>query len=183
MAADDLDAIQAGPGDSGGASIGGGGAGDSAGGNTGAGTGDSVGDDTGDTTPASSSTESGGVLAGNATDTSFSLASGDLLLSDSATTFRLFFETLKEEGAETLELLQSLKNTENPEIAALVETLGQILGEYDLIATAIPTNAFNDKAQILIPGLLTFEPAAAGGSEQEVGFQSYAPPSFGRFQF
>ena len=90
---------------------------------------------------------------------------------------------LKNEGAKTLELLEASENLQNPELASLVQALGEILGEYEFVSTVIPANAFDDKAQTLLPGLLTFEPAAAGGDPKSNGTRDYQPPSFGRFQF
>lgn len=126
----------------------------------------------------------GGDAGGGWSDGTFNAASGDVLLSGSAGNFEVFFEALKEDGANTLELLEASENLENSELASLVKALGDILGEYEFVSTSIPTNAFDDKATTLLPGLLTFDPAAIGGdSSASPESRSYRPPSFGRFQF
>ena len=106
-----------------------------------------------------------------------------MVLSESAATFQAFFEMLQEESADTLDLLEASEDLGNPELSSLVAALGEILGEYALIAAQIPTNAFEDKAQIIIPGLLTFEPTTGDGTSTPSGVRRYQPPSFGRFQF
>lgn len=140
---------------------------------TGSGSGDSAGGAT------------GGESGGGWTSGSFNPASGDLLLTESVGNFQVFFELLKEEGAKTLELLEASEKLENSELASLVKALGEILGEYEFVSTAIPTNAFDDKATTLLPGLLTFEPAVGNAADGSASPASggYKPPSFGRFQF
>ena len=90
---------------------------------------------------------------------------------------------LGDEGIDNLDLLEAADNLGNPEIASLVAALGEILGEYAFIVASIPTNAFNDKAQTILPGLLSFEPVASDGAASPSGRRKYQPPSLGRFQF
>jgi filamentous hemagglutinin family protein len=125
-----------------------------------------------------------GDSGGGWSDGSFNAASGDVLLTGSVGNFEVFFEALKEDGASTLELLEASENLENTELASLVKALGDILGEYEFVSTSIPTNAFDDKATTLLPGLLTFDPAATGNdTATSPASRKYQPPSFGRFQF
>ena len=205
---DDLDTVQVGTGGTGGTDTGGGSGGtggDASGGDSsgsdsgGSDTGDTSGGDTsgGDTSGTdssgggdTSSTGGGtgdiadGDTGGGWSDGSFNPASGDVLLTGSIGNFQVFFESLKEDGADTLELLEASENMDNPELASLVKALGDILGEYEFVSTSIPTNAFDDKATTLLPGLLTFDPAALGGDgPASPASPSYRPPSFGRFQF
>ena len=140
----------------------------------------------GDTSSTGGGTEdvAGGDSGGGWSDGSFNAASGDVLLTDTVGNFEVFFEALKEDGAKTLELLEASENLENAELASLVKALGDILGEYEFVSTTIPTNAFDDKATTLLPGLLTFDPAGIGGdTSTSPASRSYRPPSFGRFQF
>jgi len=151
------------------------GAGGDTGGDTGSGGGSS--------SDSSSARGDGGAASGGWAGASFNAAAGDAVLTDSAATLRAFFESLTEEGANNLDLLEAADDLRNPEIASLVSALGEILGEYAFISASVPTNAFNDKAQTLLPGLLTFEPAAGDGIAIRSGRREYRPPSLGRFQF
>lgn len=140
----------------------------------------------GDTSSPNGSTDdvTGGDSGGGWSDGSFNAASGDVLLTGSAGNFEVFFEALKEDGANSLELFEASENLENAELASLVKALGDILGEYAFVSTSIPTNAFDDKATTLLPGLLTFDPAAIGSDgAASPASGGYQPPSFGRFQF
>ena len=168
-ASDDLDKV-----DTGGSGGGTGGGGSTGGGDTGG----------GDTGSDSGGGETGGSGSSWA-DGSFDASEGDVVLTGSIGNFQVFFELLQEEGAETLELLEASEKLENPELAELVKALSEILGEYEFVSTSIPTNAFNDKAATLLPGLLTFEPGGGAGEgvSSATGATGYRPPSFGRFQF
>lgn len=163
-----------------------GGAGGSTSGDTTGDTGGTTGDTGGGGATSETSSSGGSEGAGTSGDwaeTSFNPAAGDTLLTESPATVRMFFETLTAEGADNLELLAAADDLDNPEIASLVSALGEILGEYALVAASVPTNAFNDKAQTILPGLVNFEPVAADGTGKPSGQHSYQPPSLGRFQF
>lgn len=180
----DTGSSDSGDSDTGNSDTGGSETGDTSGGETSGG--DSSAGGGGDTSSSGGNTEdvAGGDTGGGWSDGSFNAASGDVLLTGSVGNFEVFFEALKEDGANTLELLEASENLENAELSSLVKALGDILGEYEFVSTSIPTNAFDDKATTLLPGLLTFDPAAAGGDDSaSPALRGYKPPSFGRFQF
>lgn len=156
--------------------------------------GDTVADTGGDTASESggsgSTTETASSENGDSTGTSgswaessFNAAAGDTVLTESAATFSVFFEMLQDEGADSLDLLEASENLGNSEVSSLVAALGEILGEYAFVAASIPTNAFDDKAQTILPGLLSFEPVTEGVSTGSSKSREYRPPSFGQFQF
>ena len=78
-------------------------------------------------------------------------------------------------------LLQTAESAGDPELAALTEDLLLLLGDSEFaLASAVPSDAFNGVATVIVPGLIRFEPAADRDDALDVVFQ---PAGFAVYQF
>ncbi len=101
---------------------------------------------------------------------SFSLSLGDFML------------RLEDAELDDAELLERAEGNEDPELASLTQDLLLLLGEYEiLLSDAVPTDAFDGVATVIVPGLVRFEPN--GGEETEDVFLAYQPSGFALYQY
>ncbi len=101
---------------------------------------------------------------------SFSLSLGDFML------------RLEDAELDDAELLERAEGYEDPELASLTQDLLLLLGEYEIVlGDAVPTDAFDGVATVIVPGLVRFEPN--GGEESEDIFLAYQPSGFALYQY